>query len=138
MGNPVTWLVSLLGVVFATALVLVDWLLRILPAERRHWLYAFVLLYWAYMIPMMFIERVMYLYHYFPPLVTGVILFALAGRQAQTISLNVKRIALVGLVVLVIIAFWHYKPLTYYELITGPEFRQRILFPVWDLRCVGC
>ena len=86
----------------------------------------------------MFIERVMYLYHYFPPLVVGVVLSALAWRETTTISPRVKGAGLIALMLVVILAFWFYKPFTYYEPLTGIEFRMRNFFPVWDLRCVGC
>jgi dolichyl-phosphate-mannose--protein O-mannosyl transferase len=138
MSNPITALVSLLGVLLGTALVASDLLFRFLPAERRSWLYILVALYWAYMIPMMFIERVMYLYHYMPPLVIGTFLFALVLLAAKTLGQNFKRGVLVAIVLLAIVAFWVYKPLTYYEPLTGTEFQQRNIWPAWDLRCVGC
>ena len=138
MGNPVTWLISLLGVVLGTAAVLVDLLFGFLPTGRRQWLYSFVLLYWGYMIPIMFIERVMYLYHYLPPLIIGVMLFALVFREAKRIPLKVRRGGLALVLVLMLFAFWVYKPLTYNDPLTGPEFRQRNIWPAWDLRCVGC
>jgi len=138
MGNPATGLISLLGVVFATAALVADLIFGFLPTGRRQWLYSFVLLYWGYMIPIMFIERVMYLYHYLPPLIIGVILFALVFREAKRIPLFVRRGGLVLVLLLVIVAFFVYKPLTYNEPLTGPEFRQRNIWPAWDLRCVGC
>ncbi len=138
ISNPITALISLLGVLLGTALIAGDLLFRFLPAERRSWLYIFVALYWAYMIPMMFIERVMYLYHYMPPLVIGVFLFALVLLEAKTLGQKVKRGVLVAIVLLAIVAFWVYKPLTYYEPLTGPQFQQRNIWPAWDLHCVGC
>ncbi len=137
-GNPITWLVSLLGVIGGTALVTSDLLFRFLRAGQRPRLYAFVLLYWAYMIPMMFISRVMYLYHYLPPLIIGVVLFGIVLWMAQSLSTNLKRDMLVVSMMLLVFMFWVYKPLTYYEPLTREQFQQRNIFPAWDLRCVGC
>lgn len=138
MGNPVTWLISLLGVVFGTAALLIDLIFGFLPTGRRQWFYSFVLLYWGYMIPIMFIERVMYLYHYLPPLIIGVVLFALVFREAKRIPLKVRQGGLALVLVLALVAFWVYKPLTYNEPLTGPEFHQLNIWPAWGLQCVGC
>jgi len=78
------------------------------------------------------------LYHYMPPLVIGTFLFALVLLAAKTLGQNFKRGVLVAIVLLAIVAFWAYKPLTYYEPLTGTEFQQRNIWPAWDLRCVGC
>jgi dolichyl-phosphate-mannose-protein mannosyltransferase len=138
MGNPIVWLVSLFGVVGGTAVSISDALFRFLPADRSRWLYIFSFLYWAYMIPMMFIERVMYLYHYLPPLLIGIILFSLVFTAPPRLPAWVKRETLIFSLVLVIIGFWIYKPLTYYEPLTNEQFEQRNVLPVWDLRCAKC
>jgi dolichyl-phosphate-mannose--protein O-mannosyl transferase len=90
------------------------------------------------MIPMMFISRVMYLYHYLPPLIIGIILFGIVLWMAQSLSTNLKRDVLVVSMILLVFMFWVYKPLTYYEPLTREQFQQRNIFPAWDLRCVGC
>lgn len=138
IGNPITWLISLLGVLAGTGLVLGDLLFRFLAADRRKALYTFVLLYWAYMIPMMFITRVMYLYHYLPPMIIGVILFGLVLWEAQTLSWDAKRDVLVVSVILLLASFWVYKPLTFYEPLTKEQFQERNIWPAWDLKCVNC
>jgi dolichyl-phosphate-mannose-protein mannosyltransferase len=138
MGNPVVWLISLVGVVGGTAVTISDALFRFLPADRRRWLYIFSFLYWAYMTPMMFIERVMYLYHYLPPLLVGIILFSLVFTETPRLPAWVKRESHIFLLVLAIIGFWIYKPLTYYEPLTNEQFEQRNVWPAWDLRCAKC
>ena len=138
LGNPITWLVSLIGVIAGTALVLSDLLFRFLRAGNRLWLYVLVLLYWSYMIPMFIIPRVMYLYHYFPPMLIGVMLFGIVLWQAQTLTPNLKRDTMVVALILLVFMFWVYKPLTYYDPLTREQFQQRNIFPAWDLRCVGC
>ena len=133
-----TWLVSLLGVLFGAALMMGDFLFRFIPSGHRFWLYLFGVLYWAYMIPMMFITRVMYLYHYFPPLTIGVILFGIVWWEARALPWNVKRWVLLTALLLAVLAFWVYSPFTYYQLMTPQEFMLRNIWPGWDLRCAGC
>ena len=138
LGNPVTWLVSLLGVAFGTALIMGDFLFQFIPRGHRLWLYLFVMIYWAYMIPMMFITRVMYLYHYFPPLTIGVMLFGVVVWEARAVPWWVKRMGILLALILGIVAFWYYSPFTYFQLLTPQEFIFRNIWPGWDLRCVGC
>lgn len=138
IGNPITWLISLLGVAAGTGLVLADLLFHFLAADRRKALYLFVLLYWAYMIPMMFIQRVMYLYHYLPAMVIGVILFGLVLWEAKTLSWDAKRDVLVVSVILLLVSFWVYRPLTFYEPLTKEQFQERNIWPTWDLKCINC
>ena len=141
LGNPVTWLVSLLGVLSGTVLVLFDLRLRFLRSlrsEHRRWLYILVLLYWAYMIPMALATRVTYLYHYLLPMILGVMLFGIVLWTATRVSINVKRDVLIAGIALLMLAFWVYKPLTYFEPLTREQFQQLNIFPTWDLKCVGC
>ncbi len=138
VGNPLTWLISLIGVVLGTCVVLSDLLFGFLGKDYRKWLYTFVLLYWAYMIPIMLIQRVMYLYHYLPPLVIGIILFALVVWVNRRLSLLAKWSILLVVTLLVIVGFWVVAPLTYYQPLTRDQFQQRNIWPAWDLKCVDC
>lgn len=138
LGNPLTWLFSLIGVVLGTAVAVSDVLFGFLAKEHRKWLYMFVLVYWSYMIPIMLIQRVMYLYHYLPPLVIGIILFALVLWGSQRLSLPSKRRMLVVVALLVVVSFWVYAPLSYYQPLSREQFQQRNVWPAWDLRCAGC
>ncbi|HEX7587663.1 MAG TPA: hypothetical protein VF478_05050, partial [Anaerolineae bacterium] len=138
IGNPVTWLASLLGVLIGTGLVVTDLLFGVLPKAQRSWPYIFVFLYWAYMIPFMLTQRITYLHHYLPPLVVGIILFGLVLWQIKSLSWSIKRDLLALTVVLLVFAFWMYKPFTYGEPLTIYQFQQRNIWPAWDLKCVGC
>ena len=78
VGNPITWFISLLGVIFGTSLVISDFIFKFLAKNKlRASIYAFVSTYWAYIIPFWFINRVMYLYHYLPAMIMGLIIMAL-------------------------------------------------------------
>jgi dolichyl-phosphate-mannose--protein O-mannosyl transferase len=137
IGNPVTWLFSLLGVLGGLVMALVDLKLRFLAPERRAWLWVFLSLYVAYMLPISLISRVLYLYHYLPPMVLGVILFALCVREIR-LAPRTRRELAIFLAVWVLIAFWVYSPFQYYLPMTRHQFEQRNIWPVWDLECIGC
>ena len=138
IGNPVTWLISLLGVVLGTGLVLTDLLFRFLPRGQRLWVYVFVLLYWAYMIPFIVTQRITYLHHYLPALLIGIILFGIMLWQTRTVAWIHKRDFLVIATILLVFAFWAYSPFTYAEPLTIYQFQQRNIWPAWDLKCFGC
>lgn len=139
IGNPITWLLSLFGVVSATAVVVAHLLFGFMKdSPKRFWIFTFGLLYWFYMITMMQITRVMYLYHYLPPMVIGIILFALVFSEISTLSIKTKRNFLFAGVALIIMAFLVYSPFLYYQPLTVEQFQQRSIWPAWDLRCQYC
>jgi dolichyl-phosphate-mannose--protein O-mannosyl transferase len=138
LGNPITWLISLIGVLVGTALIVTDILFRYLPSEHRPWLYLFAMLYWAYMVPIMFIERVLYLYHYFPPLIIGILLFGIVLSIVPTIPARAKTASVLVLIVLLYIAFRVYSPFTYYQPLTAAEFQARNIWHAWSLHCINC
>lgn len=87
VANPVVWAIGLLGVVFS--FVLLSGSLLMQPKEelrQKILLAAFFTLYACYMIAVSRIDRVMYLYHYFLPLVFSFILFALVFNQISAIG----------------------------------------------------
>ena len=138
VGNPVTWLISLLGVVTASATVIADALFRFLNSDQRKKLYPFVCLYWIYMISVMLISRVMYLYHYLPPLVIGIILFGILFADLLSIPQKSKPRILVVLIICIVIAFWLYSPFTYYKEISYEHFHRLDVWPAWHLQCPNC
>ena len=138
LGNPVTWLVSLLGVISGTVLVIADLFIRFLHDRRRHWLYVVVLLYWAYMIPLALSSRVTYLYHYLLPMILGVMMFGIVLWQATRVPARVKYGVVLLALVLAVLAFWTYKPLTYAEPLTRQQFENLNVYPLWDMKCAGC
>jgi dolichyl-phosphate-mannose--protein O-mannosyl transferase len=138
IGNPATWLISLLGVLGGTGLSVANLLYGFLLIEHRRWLYVFTLLYWAYMIPPMFVQRVLYLYHYLPPLILGVILFGIFIIEATRLAWRTKLDILLIALVCVLVGFWAYKPFTYYQPLTDQQFQQRNIWPAWDLHCANC
>ncbi len=138
VGNPVTWLISLLGVVAASATVIADALFKFLNSDQRKKLYPFVCLYWIYMVSVMLISRVMYLYHYLPPLVIGIILFGILLVDILSIPQRSKPRILVVSIICIVIAFYLYSPFTYYKEISYKHFHQLDVWPAWNLQCPNC
>ena len=142
MGNPMTWFMSLLGAIYGTAITIsmsIGWV-----KKEKHLtaIGGLTIIYWAYLLTLSTIHRVMYLYHYFPALFIGLILFALNlesfyERSHYVYKSLVVKIILSVVVLLTIIAFLAYKPLTYYEPIKNEQFEKLKLLPVWDLKSIG-
>lgn len=143
-SNPVGWMCGFLGVVLAAFFLLS----RILLPSREKLKHGFHLLlffglYCSYMAAISQLDRVMYLYHYFLPLLFSYILFGLVVdtvSQVGTYQLteNRKVVLLTILGLLIFAAFQFYRPLTYYEPITDAAFKRRALLPLWELTCVQC
>jgi len=143
-ANPVVWLFGLMGIVLSTVLLVSS---VIVPMERKL-KYAFPMtiflwLYVSYMIAISQIDRVMYLYHYFVPLLFSFILFGLALMEIKQISKwRVSKTMRNGIALccalLIFAGYQFYRPLTYYEFITDEAFEKRSILRIWELRCVRC
>lgn len=137
-GNPFSWLFSLLGVILGSATVLSDISFHFLKRDRyQQTLYILVLLYWAYMFPFWFVRRATYIHHYFPAFIIGLLIMILflylsAGTHRYI------RYLLLAMVVVTVAAFWFYKPFVYFEPLTQQQFQLRNLWPLWQLKCIGC
>lgn len=143
-SNPAVWATGLLGVALALG-VLVASARRpgAVTSDTRFLLLTFLGLYLAYMLAVSRVPRVMYLYHYFIPLLLSFCLFALALAalaRAGWLRLNERRVtvAVHVLAALVLVTHHFYRPLTYYQPLTHAQFQRRALLPPWDLRCASC
>ncbi len=143
-SNPVAWLLGLTGVVLAGTMLIGSLVLPLRhPLERRFLLTAFFGLWLGYMVAISRLDRVMYLYHYFLPLLFSFILFGLVVFEIRRIGRwkignRLHRIVLVLCAIVVVGAFVFYRPLTYYQPITDAQFQRRSLIRLWDLHCVRC
>ena len=138
VGNPVTWLISLMGVILGTSTVISNLVFKFLPKTGfRTSLYLFVTLYWCYIIPFWFIKRVMYLYHYLPAMILGLILMALLLNVFVHDHYKIKIVTLLVMTVAVVIFFFLLKPFIYYELLSHAAFNLRNIWPLWQLHWVG-
>jgi dolichyl-phosphate-mannose--protein O-mannosyl transferase len=89
------------------------------------------------------IDRVMYLYHYFLPLLFSFLVTATAFMEMQHIGnwklTDVrKNVMLLLLSVCIFSSYVFYSPFSYYRPIGNEQVMQRAIFPLWELHCVGC
>ncbi|MDB4978951.1 MAG: glycosyl transferase family protein [Candidatus Peribacteria bacterium] len=143
-SNPVVWLVSLFAVLASFALLLTNAIASPAQTVRQPFLlFFFTFLYTGYMAGISQIHRVMYLYHYFLPLMISFILVAIVWMNIQrlgkfVISEEQKLTGLMILAGLICISYQFYRPLTYYEPLSKEQVQHRAILPVWELTCIGC
>jgi dolichyl-phosphate-mannose--protein O-mannosyl transferase len=143
-SNPVVWLSALATLLVGTAMLLASVLFELqVPLRRRFLLAVFLGLYASYMIAIATIPRVLYLYHYFPPLFYSFIVFGIVFLELQRIGRwrlteHVKTIVLLIFAGLIFASYEFYRPFTYYEPLNDQQFSLRALLPVWELTCVHC
>jgi len=143
-SNPVVWFTGVLAVLLAVSLLLSS---VFFPGKEklrnRYLLLVFTGMYISYLIAISRIERVLYLYHYFIPLILTFILAALVVTELRTIGnkeLTDSR-RTTGLMILgglIFAAFQFYRPLSYYEPLTDAQFKRRAIVPLWELTCINC
>ncbi len=142
--NVIGWLCGIIGI-FACCAILFGWLFLPLKKKPDH-LYLIILfsaLYFGYMFAISRLDRVMYLYHYFLPLIFSYILFALAFENFHVFASKVltehkRGIILTIIAILIFGCFQIYRPFTYYEPIMNAQVRRRAILPLWELTCVNC
>lgn len=136
--NPAAWLVSLIGVILSIVLLLgiLFFGFQVKNKFLLEFISFFSILYLAYMVPVLFVERVLYLYHYFIPLVFGLILFYLLilnwlenKKDKSSIYLTLFAITIISLV-----CFFIFAPFTYYSPLTLQGFEMRNWFGFWKMR----
>lgn len=142
--NPVVWWVSFAAVLLATALLVCSVIAPMKkPLKHRFLLTVFLGLYLAFMIAVSRIPRVLYLYHYFIPLLLSFVLAALVFDEVQSFGKKAvkeygKTVAALVLAALIFLAHQFYRPLTYYEPLNDTQFNRRNIFGLWDMHCVNC
>jgi dolichyl-phosphate-mannose--protein O-mannosyl transferase len=144
-SNPIAWALGGVAVVMSGFLLLSIFLI---PGRRKslkhgYLLFVFAAMYGSYMIAILQLDRVMYLYHYFVPLLFSFILFGLVFINIDQIGgwkldEHRKTIAMTVLGLLIFGAFHFYRPLSYYEPIKNDAFQRRSILPLWELTCVDC
>ena len=143
--NPVVWWTALAGLIAAVSLLVGSVMAPpAKPLKHKFLLTTFVALYGLYFVPFRWIHGVMFLYHYFIPLILSFVLLAIVvdeisriGRFA--ITMKHKQTAAAVWLVAAFASFWFYKPMTYYERPMTPEdLQRRAIVALWDLRCITC
>ncbi len=140
-GNPLIWGFAILSIFISIPVMFFirrDKNPKI--REKGAFILFFLIIYTFYMIAMIRIERVMYLYHYFIPLIITFFIFALNFSYIFRKEIESKSplfLFTVSLFVLLIISvFLFYSPFTYYLPINRTDFIKRIWFEFWGLQYV--
>lgn len=141
VGNPMIWLFGLIGIISSLILVGGKFLYNCeVKKEKFGQIFIFTSLYLSYMIAILKINRVMYLYHYFIPLLFSLILAVLQIDYIFDKELEqndkVLYISLILLGGVIIFTFWFFSPLTYYHFLNTIEFNKRAWFDFWHLKAV--
>lgn len=142
--NPVVWWGGFLGVLMSCSLLFATWTLPLREKLRNPFLLqTFLLLYIGFMGGIFLLGRVMYLYHYFFPLLTSFFLLGLSLLEFRHLfhwrCTGTRRTGIfLGLGSAAFLGFLFFKPFAYYEPITDEAFIKRAFFPLWELHCVHC
>lgn len=141
-GNPVIWFTGLISVIISIVLVVSKFIFK-LPVKNKKIFYlitCFTILYAWYMVSMLQIERVLYLYHYFIPLIFSLILAYLQFNYifGDILARKPKIIypAIIAFAIGIIWTYSFFAPLSYYQPLTTEQFKQRIWFDFWKLKPV--
>ncbi len=133
LGNPAVWWTSGIGIITA----LVVWLVRPAWLGRRRKLVAFLLTGYALnFVPFTFITRPMFLYHYlfallFSILATCVMLSLLFDWQAEKYGERIMKQTFWALVIVVILGFLNFVPLTYGWPMTPGDLQAHMWLQSW-------
>ncbi|MSR86832.1 phospholipid carrier-dependent glycosyltransferase [Candidatus Peribacteria bacterium] len=142
--NPVVWWTALAAVLVAASMLVCS---VVAPPKRplknRFLLFVFLGLYLSFMIAVSRIPRVLYLYHYFIPLLVSFVLVALVFNEIQSLwrkplQEHGKTILALTFAALIFLGHQYYRPFTYYEPLTDAQFNRRNILNLWDMRCVNC
>lgn len=142
--NPVGWLAGLIGLFVGAALVTASFLHPLKSRlKNRYLLTVFLGLYISYMIAIAQLDRVMYLYHYFLPLLFSFVLFGLVCMEIRTIGRwkiteNARNMGFLVFGFFLFLSYQFYRPLTYNLPLTSEQFQRRNIVKLWDMHCTGC
>ena len=142
VGNPLVWLTVIAGILLSIVLILGRFVFDLPVKDERLFMYIlyFSGLYLSYMIAIAQIDRVMYLYHYFVPLMFGIInaalVFAYVFKNPLQQGSRLTWINLGVLGFLVVAMFAYFSPFTFGIPITEAQFELRNWFSLWDIEVV--
>ncbi len=130
--NPTTWMFVLIVVMATSARTFTD-----IIDKRKRWIQIGTVgltLYWAYILSVSLIPRVMYLYHYLPALYFGILILIL---ELKKFEVRVQKLIVVMILTALFAGFWYMKPFTYFQPMTIHEVEMRSLLPIWGIKTVN-
>lgn len=144
VSNPVGWSIGLAGIILSLSFVIARIFGgRSTPLAHGMATLGLLSLYFGYMIAISRITRVMYLYHYFLPLLFSYLLFGASLSSIRSFfgrSIDEQHRTMIAIILglLTFVAFLFFRPLTYYWPLTEDAFWRRSLVPSWEMVCAGC
>lgn len=142
--NPLAWGIAFLCVILSFAYFLMKVLFGNIgmKKEDEKELLILTILYFCYMLSIARIDRVMYTYHYFIPLIFS---FAMIGKWIPHIVSRIRigkpeiveGVAQVVLMIALTMTWHFYSPFTYYKPISCIDFQKRML-QGWQMSPVQC
>ncbi|OGJ65559.1 hypothetical protein A3A67_00235 [Candidatus Peribacteria bacterium RIFCSPLOWO2_01_FULL_51_18] len=142
--NAAAWGLGALALIIGTIAYLGPFFFQTKERLKNYGLLGiFLALYAGYLIAVLQIHRVMYLYHYFVPLIFSYIIFGiLIGNLPRiggfVLSENRRLLLMTFLGLLIFASFQFMRPFTYYEPLNNDQVKARDLFPLWEIKCVEC
>lgn len=142
-GNPAIWFLGLGGLFFSLNLIVSTLFFKTKITNKRLYFFitTFSILYITYMASMMAVERVLYLYHYFIPLIFSLILSYLMFLYLFEEGLKKKKVIMVitviAIITIIILVYLFFSPLTYYQPLTHAQFELRNWFQFWGLKSLA-
>ncbi len=142
--NPVVWGVALLSVLLGAIIFVAPYIVPGAQKSPLHFeLGTFLFLYAAYLGAISRIDRVMYLYHYFLPLLfsfilVGIVVESLRNVGRWPVKEEQRTLGLLMLSVAIFLGYQVYRPFTYYEPLTDDQVTRRAIIKLWDLHCTEC
>ncbi len=138
--NPLSWFLALFATFLSIVLVVSTIFFKTPTKDKKTFSYIviFAILYISYMIAIGQIDRVMYLYHYFIPLIFSYILSALIFYYIfeDELKNNNRWVygSLISLVLGIVYTYYFFSPLTYYRPLDAIAFHKRCWFDFWQLK----
>lgn len=138
-GNPLIWWTGLFGILLAFAYIIgrIFFKTPIADPKKFKLLVYFTLMYAFYMGVMLSIERVMYLYHYFIPLLFSFIIFYLIFAlffEEKMVQKDRFLLIVTALFAMEIVgAYFIYFPFSYFMPLDNLEFMRRVWSKFWGL-----
>lgn len=141
-GNPFVWLSAFAGIIMSLALIIGRFAFNTPIKDEKlfRWIVYFTGLYVSYMFVIAQIQRVMYMYHYFIPLIFAILNLALIFSYLFKEGLEQKSRYTIGNLVaigfIVVGLFAWFSPFTFGFPINENQFELRNWFAHWDIEPV--
>ena len=136
-SNPFSWFFALLALISSVGILVFGavrwWLTKKIPASSWFWILGTVFLYSTYMALALVSSRILYLYHYFFPLILSFILVGLVLNYIKVEQSRYFQSILVIMTILVVFGFIFYAPFVYGLPLSQLEFQLRNWLPTWAL-----